>query len=221
MSPWLFVAAGYLLGSIPASYLAGRWTRGIDLREHGSGNLGATNTFRVLGAKTAAPVMLFDVLKGLFPTLAFERWDTSADWRWALAYGAAAIVGHVFSVYMGFRGGKGVATGAGVFLGLAPAAVGGAFAVWLVSLFIGRMVSLSSILAAITVVPLLWLWQDRVEVLVLGTAVAAFILYAHRANVGRILRGEEHRFGKKRLVEHPAETTVAAAATAAEGEDTR
>jgi glycerol-3-phosphate acyltransferase PlsY len=221
MSPWLLLAASYLLGSVPASYLAGRWTRGIDLREHGSGNLGATNTFRVLGAKVAAPVMIFDVLKGFFPTLAFERWDSSADWRWALAYGAAAIVGHVFSIYMRFKGGKGVATGAGVFLGLAPAAVGGAFAVWLVSLFIGRMVSLSSILAAITVVPLLWLWQDRVEVLVLGTAVAAFILYAHRANVGRILRGEEHRFGKKAVAEHPAETTVAAAATAAEGEDTR
>ncbi|HEV2145856.1 MAG TPA: glycerol-3-phosphate 1-O-acyltransferase PlsY [Longimicrobiaceae bacterium] len=219
MSPWLLLAGSYLLGSIPASYLAGRWARGIDLREHGSGNLGATNTFRVLGPKVAAPVMLFDVLKGFFPAWFFPRWDASADWRWALAYGAAAIVGHVFSIYMRFRGGKGVATGAGVFLALAPAAVGGAFLVWLAALLVGRMVSLASVLAALTVVPLLWLRQDRTEVLVLGTAVAAFIVYSHRANVGRILRGEEHRFGKKTVAEHPAETTVAAAAAVADAED--
>ncbi|HEX7240924.1 MAG TPA: glycerol-3-phosphate 1-O-acyltransferase PlsY [Longimicrobiaceae bacterium] len=219
MSPWLLLAASYLLGSVPASYLAGRMTRGIDLREHGSGNLGATNTFRVLGAKVAAPVMLFDVLKGFVPAWAFPRWaGVPADSWWPLAFGAAAIVGHVFSLYMRFRGGKGVATGAGVFLALAPAAVGGAFAVWLVSLWLGRMVSLSSILAALAVVPLIWLTVERPEIRVLGVAVAAFVVFSHRANVGRILRGEEHRFGKRARA-HPAEATVAAAAVAAEGED--
>jgi len=218
MSPWLLLVASYLLGSIPASYLAGRWTRGIDLREHGSGNLGATNTFRVLGPKVAAPVMLFDVFKGFAPTWFFPRMDPSLDWRWALAYGAAAILGHVFSIYMGFRGGKGVATGAGVFLALAPAAVGGAFLVWLVVLLASRMVSLASILAAVTVVPLIWATTDRVAVRVLGAGVALFVIFAHRTNVGRILRGEEHRFGKKAVSERPGEVAVEAAASVTDAE---
>jgi glycerol-3-phosphate acyltransferase PlsY len=195
VSPWLLLAAAYLLGAVPASYLAGKWTRGIDLRLHGSGNLGATNTFRVLGAKVAAPVMVFDVLKGFVPAYAFHRWDASADWRWALGYGAAAIVGHVFSVYMRFRGGKGVATGTGVFLGLAPAAVGLAFVVWIVTLKASRMVSLASILGAASLLPALYLTETRPEVLLLGVALCAFVLFAHRSNVGRILRGTEPRFG--------------------------
>jgi glycerol-3-phosphate acyltransferase PlsY len=219
MSPWLLLGASYLVGSIPASYIAGRLARGIDLREHGSGNLGATNTFRVLGAKVAAPVMLFDVFKGFAPAWLFPRWDASPDWRWALAYGAAAIVGHVFSLYMRFRGGKGVATGAGVFLALAPLAVGVAFAVWVVTLRLGRMVSLASILAALTVVPLLWATGAPLEARVLGVAIAAFIVFSHRANVGRILRGEEHRFGKRAVREHPAEAATAAAAAVADGEE--
>jgi glycerol-3-phosphate acyltransferase PlsY len=221
VNPWLLVVAGYLLGSVPASYVAGRVVRGIDLREHGSGNLGATNTFRVLGARVAAPVMLFDVLKGFVPAWYFPLWDSSPDWRWALAYGAAAIVGHVFSLYMRFKGGKGVATGAGVFLALAPAAVGGAFLVWLATLRLSRMVSLASILAALTMLPLLWLTSDRWEVRALGGAIAAFVVFSHRANVGRILRGEEHRFGRKAVEEHPGEAVVAGAAVAAEAEDAR
>jgi glycerol-3-phosphate acyltransferase PlsY len=200
VSPWLLLAASYLLGAVPASYLAGRWARGIDLREHGSGNLGATNTFRVLGARVAAPVVLFDVAKGFVPSFLFHRWDSSPDWRWALAYGVAAIVGHVFSVYMRFRGGKGVATGAGVFLGLAPLAVLVGFVVWLVSLKVSRMVSLSSILAAIAILPVLFVAEPHVEVRWMGVAVAAFIVFAHRSNVRRIMRGEEPRFGQPKPV---------------------
>lgn len=195
MTVSLLVVAAYLLGSIPSSYLAGRWTRGIDLREHGSGNLGATNTFRVLGARVAAPVMVFDVLKGFAPTALFVQWDGHQAWTWALAYGAAAILGHVFSVYMRFRGGKGVATAAGVFLALSPAAVGPALGVWLVVLAGSRMVSLASIAAALTLIGALLVLEDRPPVLLLGLAVAVFVIYAHRANIGRILRGEEHRFG--------------------------
>src|SRR4051795_12647793 len=99
--PLLFVLLAYLWGAIPASYVAGKLARGIDLRGHGSGNLGATNTFRVLGAKVAAPVMVFDILKGFLPVVVFSQLDGSRDWRWELAYGAAAIIGHVFSIYMG------------------------------------------------------------------------------------------------------------------------
>lgn len=219
MSAWVLLAASYFLGAVPASYVAGRLARGIDLREHGSGNLGATNAFRVLGPGVAAPVMLFDLLKGFAPVWLFPRWaGTSPESWWPLAFGAAAIVGHVFSVYVRFRGGKGVATGAGVFLALAPLAVGVAFAVWLAALWLGRMVSLASILAALTVVPLLFVADAPPAVRALGVAVAAFIVFAHRANVGRILRGEEHRFGRRTVREHPAETAVQAAAAVADAE---
>ena len=204
MSPWLFVALGYLLGSVPSSYLAGRLVRGIDLREHGSGNLGATNTFRVLGAKVAAPVMIFDVLKGWAPAALFPLWDRSPLWTWALAYGAAAILGHVFSLYMRFRGGKGVATAAGVFLALAPLAVGGALVVWLLVLALTRMVSAASISSALALLAALALSERRPAVLALGGAVALFVIYAHRANIRRILRGEEYRFGRPRTPPAPA-----------------
>jgi acyl phosphate:glycerol-3-phosphate acyltransferase len=199
----LLVLAAYLVGSIPTSYLAGRWTRGIDLREHGSGNLGATNTFRVLGPWVAAPVMVLDVLKGAVPTALFPVWDGQLSWAWGLAYGAAAIVGHVFSVFTGFRGGKGVATAAGVFLALAPGAVLPAFAVWLMVLAAWRMVSLASIAAAATLTVALVLTEPRLPVLLLGVAVASFVVYAHRTNIRRILRGEEYRFGKGRVVVEP------------------
>ena len=200
MIPLLWVVASYLLGSIPSSYIAGRLVRGIDLREHGSGNLGATNTFRVLGAKVAAPVMVFDMAKGFVPAGVFAQWDGSDQWAWALAYGAAAIVGHVFSIYMRFRGGTGVATGAGVFLALSPVAMGFAIAAWVAVLVFTRMVSLASITAAALLVGALVVTESRGEVLTLGILVASFVIFAHRGNVKRILRGEEYRFGAKRAV---------------------
>ena len=214
MSPWLLVAASYLIGAIPASYIAGRLAKGIDLRGHGSGNLGATNTFRVLGAKVAAPVMVFDILKGTFPVVAFSQWDNSGDWRWELAFGAAAIVGHVFSIYMRFKGGKGVATSAGVFGALAPVPLLAGFTVWLIVLKVMRMVSAASILAAATVGLLVWIVPTRDEVRWLGMAIVAFVIFAHRSNISRILAGTEPRFGAKK----EPEATVAAAAVTADAE---
>jgi glycerol-3-phosphate acyltransferase PlsY len=213
VTPALLVMAAYLIGAIPASYIAGRLAKGIDLREHGSGNLGATNAFRVLGAKVAAPVVVFDILKGTLPVIAFSQWDGSGDWRWELAYGAAAIIGHVFPVYMRFRGGKGVATSAGVFLALAPEAVGLGLLTWLIVLKLTRMVSAGSIAAGVVVGVLLGLNvpAERLEVRILGGLIVAFIIFAHRANVGRIMRGEEHRFGMKK---EPRATVAAAAVTA-------
>jgi glycerol-3-phosphate acyltransferase PlsY len=195
--------------------VAGR-LRGIDLRRHGSGNLGATNTFRVLGPKVAAPVMVFDVLKGLLPVVLFTRWDGTGDWRWGLAYGAAAIVGHVFSIYMRFRGGKGVATSAGVFLALAPLAVGAGLAVWLAVLAATRMVSAGSVAAAAVVGVLLLLPVSEIplEVRILGCAICLFVIFAHRSNLRRILDGTEPRFGRKKT----EEAVVGAAAAAADAE---
>ncbi len=198
MSPWPWLLVSYLLGAFPSSYVAGRLARGIDLRDHGSGNLGATNAFRVLGARIAAPVMLADAAKGFLPVWLFPQWNGGDAWGWALAYGAAAILGHVFPVYMGFRGGKGVATSAGVFLALAPVALGIALLVWLGVLRASRMVSLASLASAATLATVLFAMEQRLAVRLFGLAAALFVVYAHRANIGRIRRGEESRFGGDR-----------------------
>jgi glycerol-3-phosphate acyltransferase PlsY len=150
VKPGLLLLAAYLIGAFPTSLLVGR-LRGIDLRKHGSGNLGATNAFRVLGWKAAAPVFIVDILKGWFPTFFFPRWDGVAATELALAYGAAAIVGHVFSVYVRFKGGKGVATSTGVLLALAPAAVGIGLLLWAGLVYLTGYVSLASIVSALVV----------------------------------------------------------------------
>lgn len=194
MSPWLLLLVSYMTGAIPTSFLVARAVRGIDLREHGSGNLGATNAFRVLGWKSATPIFIVDIAKGWLPAAFFHGWDTSVLPEWALAYGAAAIVGHMFSVYVGFKGGKGVATGAGVFLALAPIAAGAGLLVWAILVFTTGYVSLGSIAAA-GVLPLVVLMTQGVQpVFFLALALAVFVIYAHRANIGRLMRGEEHRF---------------------------
>jgi glycerol-3-phosphate acyltransferase PlsY len=192
-----FVVLSYLLGAMPTSFWMGKAIYGVDLRHKGSGNLGATNALRVIGWKAALPVVLVDVAKGFAPAWLFPRLET-APWSWALAYGAAAILGHVFSVWVRFRGGKGVATSAGVFLGLAPWAVLAGFAVWTVTVTVTRIVSLGSVLAALTIPVAVWLLphEDGWSLLAFTVALAAFVTWAHRANLGRLLRGEEHRFGK-------------------------
>ncbi|HUG41035.1 MAG TPA: glycerol-3-phosphate 1-O-acyltransferase PlsY [Longimicrobiales bacterium] len=195
---WLLLLVAYLVGATPTSYVMGRLVRRIDLREHGSGNLGATNAFRVLGWKAALPVMLVDVAKGWVPTALFPLWDGAPAAEWALAYGAAAIVGHVFSIYVGFRGGKGVATSAGVFLALAPWAVLIGFIVWGVTVTLTRIVSLASILAALVLPVAVFVTNEPPFELVLSVALAAFVIYAHRANIRRLARGEEARFAKRK-----------------------
>lgn len=195
----LLILAAYLTGAIPTSFIVGR-IKGIDLRQHGSGNLGATNAFRVLGRNAAIPVFVFDIFKGFFPTYFFPLWDRSDVALLALAYGAAAIVGHVFSIYVRFKGGKGVATSAGVLLALAPAAVLIGLAVWATLVFVTGYVSLGSIVAAVIVPIVVLLMQGTTAVFWLTLAVAAFIIYAHRANIGRLRRGEEHSFKKPKVV---------------------
>jgi acyl phosphate:glycerol-3-phosphate acyltransferase len=197
MTGWLVLGMSYLVGAIPSSFIAGRLLRGIDLREHGSGNLGATNAFRVLGPAIAAPVMLFDMLKGFVPAYFFPSLVPDGGWGWAIAFGAAAIAGHIFPVYLRFRGGKGVATGAGVFLALAPVAMGVALVAWLGTLGLSRMVSLASIVAALVLLVALPFTSAPAAVQGLGVAVAAVVIFAHRSNVRRILQGTEYRFGTR------------------------
>jgi glycerol-3-phosphate acyltransferase PlsY len=192
------LALAYLVGSIPTSFIVGKYFYGIDLRDHGSGNLGATNTFRVLGAKAALPVVLVDVGKGYLPVAAFPAWS-GAGFGWTLAWGAAAIAGHMFSVWVGFRGGKGMATSAGVLLGLAPAAVLSCFVLWVVLVLATGYVSVASIGAALALPPLLAVTphEGGSGLVWFSAGLAAVVTWAHRANIRRLARGEENRFRKK------------------------
>ncbi|MBA3497973.1 MAG: glycerol-3-phosphate 1-O-acyltransferase PlsY [Gemmatimonadales bacterium] len=194
--PWL--VASYLLGAVPTSYLAGQLFRGIDLREHGSRNLGATNLYRVLGWRFAIPVALLDASKGLIPVVAFAPRVSSSE-LFALVCGLVAVLGHAFSVFVGFKGGKGVATAAGVMLGLTPAALGIAAAAWVALVFLTGYVSVASIAAA-ALFPLAVYLIDRPvrpAMLWLDAAVAAGIIWLHRGNIRRLLDGTENRFGRR------------------------
>lgn len=192
------LVGSYLVGSIPTSYIVGRVFRGIDLREHGSRNLGATNLFRTLGPKFAIPVALFDIAKGVVPVVAIAPL-ASGDRLFALLCGLAAVVGHMFSPFVRFKGGKGVATAAGVMLALTPLAVLVCLAVWATLVFSTGYVSLGSIAAA-AVLPLAVyvLHPDARIYLWLDVALAALIIWMHRDNVRRLLNGTENRFGRRR-----------------------
>jgi glycerol-3-phosphate acyltransferase PlsY len=193
--PWLI--ASYLLGAVPTSYLAARLFRGIDLREHGSRNLGATNLYRVLGWRYAVPVGLLDAAKGLVPVLVFAPRVSSSE-LFALICGLVAVVGHVFSVFVGFKGGKGVATAAGVMLGLTPAALGVAVLVWAVLVYLTGYVSVGSIAAAAIFPLAVYLLEppDQPAMLWLDIGVAAAIVWFHRGNIQRLFKGTENRFGR-------------------------
>ena len=198
MSIALWIVASYLLGATPTSYIAGRLGRGIDLREHGSKNLGATNVYRILGWRYAVPVALFDIAKGAIPILLHDNWSFAAQQTWQpwmpVALGGAAVVGHMFSPYVRFRGGKGVATAAGVFLALAPLAFAIALPVWALCLWVTGYVSLSSIVAALTFPLWVRLTTDASPTFWASVVLALLIVVAHRANIRRLLAGTENRF---------------------------
>lgn len=197
MSHVLALVASYLVGAIPNSYLAGKLFKGIDLREHGSGNLGATNVWRTLGPKFAIPVGILDSAKGAIPVLFIAPLASDAK-LFALACGIMAVLGHVFSIFVGFKGGKGVATAAGVMLGLTPLAVLVTTAVWLVILWTTGYSSLGSIVAAAILPLAAWLLHPADRDLVwMQALVALAIIWFHRSNIRRLLAGTESRFGKR------------------------
>ncbi len=193
----LWFALSYLVGAFPTSLIAGKLVRGIDLREHGSRNLGATNVYRVLGWKVAVPVALVDIAKGAIPVLFFAP-RVSSSLSVALLMGVAAILGHVFSVFVGFKGGKGVATGAGVMLALVPKALGISAVVWALLVWLTGYVSVASITGALLLpVSVLLLYPDRRELLWLTVVIALAITWFHRANIKRLMNGTENRFGRR------------------------
>ena len=193
MSAALWMLASYLLGATPTSYIAGRLGRGIDLREHGSRNLGATNVYRILGWAYAIPVAIIDVAKGAIPVVLFGRWANGPAWL-PVTLGGAAVVGHMFSPYVRFRGGKGVATAAGVFLALAPLAFAIALPVWGLCLWITGFVSLSSIVAALTFPVWVRLTAGGGPTFWASVVLALLIVVAHRPNIKRLIAGTENRF---------------------------
>jgi glycerol-3-phosphate acyltransferase PlsY len=206
MHPLVGVLGAYLLGSIPSAYIAGRALKGIDLRQHGSGNLGATNVYRVLGAGAAIAVLLFDAAKGALPVWLFPRMLLTpgsalshVGLAWAIAYGLSAIAGHVRPIFLrGKGGGKGVATAAGVFLALAPLPMGVALAVWITVVLVTGYVSAASLAAAVALPVALAVVRGPTSPLTLvAVGVALFVFWTHRANIGRLRRGEEPRFGRK------------------------
>ncbi len=195
MHPAVGVLFAYLAGSIPFALLAGKM-RGLDLREHGSGNLGATNAVRVLGPVIGGVVYLGDTLKGLLPVLLLPPVTRAArPDLWAIAFGVAAIAGHVFPIFLlGKRGGKGVATGGGVFFGLAWLAGLIALGVFLMTLALTRIVSVASIAAALALPLAVLAWRGVTSPLFsVSLAIGLLVVYAHRANIARLRRGEEPR----------------------------
>ncbi len=207
VSALLVLLTGYLLGSVPSGWLAGRWLAGIDLRQEGSGSTGATNVLRVLGKGPALVVFLVDVLKGTAAVLVAKAvlqpdgFSTISDWG-VVAAGLAALAGHIWPLWLGWKGGKAVATGLGMLLGLTWPVGLACFGIFLTVLSISRIVSLSSVVAALAL-PLLMLGSFgssglRPAYLALALLTTVLVVWRHRSNLQRLLAGTEPRLGEKR-----------------------
>jgi len=200
MKELLLIAIAYLIGSIPTALLISKKFFGIDIREYGSGNMGATNTFRVLGSKYGTIVMVMDILKGmlavslfnLLPYYLHNEWDRT---NLMVGLGLAAVLGHIFPIFAQFKGGKGVATLFGMILAVQPVIAASCVGVFLLVLFLTRYVSLSSILAGIALpICVLWIWNDDVVLYrIFAVLVAAMIILTHQKNIVKLLRGNENR----------------------------
>lgn len=189
----LAIAMSYVLGSVPTGLWLGQRLRGVDIRTLGSQNIGATNTMRVLGKKLGAIALCADILKGVIPVVLFAR--MSAWEHLPLICGIAAILGHSFSIFLRFKGGKGVATSTGVFAGLLPLPTLFAALVFGIVLGATRMVSLSSMLAAATLALMVFLFPASLALRLITVCVAILIIVKHRTNIQRILSGTESRIG--------------------------
>jgi glycerol-3-phosphate acyltransferase PlsY len=209
LSPLITLLAGYLLGSIPSGYLAGRWLMGIDIRQQGSGSTGATNVLRVVGKGPALVVFLLDVGKGaaavlLAKALLYQAGQTPWTDSGVVAAGLAALAGHIWPIWLGWKGGKAVATGLGMLLGLTWSVGLACFGIFLAVLSASRIVSLSSTVAAICL-PLLMLgWFAshgmglRWPYLSLALLTSALVIWRHRSNLERLLAGTEPKLGQSK-----------------------
>ena len=190
MNQVIAMVLAYLLGSIPFAYIAGR-LHGVDLRTVGSGNLGATNVFRTLGRTVGITVMVLDIAKGAAAVLVAD-WLAGGPW-WPIAAGALAILGHVFPVWTGFKGGKGVAVGAGALVGLVPAASAVLIVLWVLIVLLTRYVSVASIVAALAAAPLAWAFGAPWSYVGFIALAGLFVIWKHRENIVRLVHGQENR----------------------------
>ena len=195
MNQALALVLAYLLGSIPFALIAGK-LHGVDLREAGSGNLGATNVFRTLGRTAGVAVMVLDIAKGAAAVLVAVALTNNP---WPLAAAALAILGHVFPVWTHFKGGKGVAVGAGAMIGLVPSASGVLLVLWILLVVFTRYVSVASIVAALAAAPLAYVFGAPWSYVVFIALAGLFVIYKHRENIVRLVHGDESRiqFGRK------------------------
>ncbi|HHO48984.1 MAG TPA: glycerol-3-phosphate 1-O-acyltransferase [Desulfobacteraceae bacterium] len=196
--PFLLILASYLVGAVPFGVLLSR-SSGIDIRTRGSGNIGATNVTRLLGKKLGMLTLLADVAKGYLPMFVAARLlpDSSEKMTIIALCGGATVLGHMFPVYLGFKGGKGVATGLGVFLFLAPKAVLLCLLVFGAAVGLSGFVSLGSLLGSLAVIPGLWLLHEPVWKIVLASFVVLLIWFKHSQNITRLLRGKEKSWKDK------------------------
>jgi len=183
------LVVAYLLGSIPFALIAGK-LHGVDLRTMGSGNLGATNVFRTLGRTAGITVMVLDIAKGAAAVLVAEALTNNP---WPLAAGALAILGHVFPVWTNFKGGKGVAVGAGALIGLVPAASGVLIVLWFLIVLTTRYVSVASIVCALAAAPLAWVFGAPWSYVGFIALAGLFVIWKHRENIVRLTHGDENR----------------------------
>lgn len=202
--PWVYGIASmviaYLIGSIPTSVWWGKAFFGVDVREHGSRNAGATNTFRVLGSRAGVPVLLIDILKGFLPVRVLPNFTTleadTAPWMWfRVALVMAAVIGHLYPVFAGFRGGKGVATSLGGVMAVHPGAAAICIGVFALVFFLSRYVSLGSLCAALSFpIGMAIVFQETSPVKIgFGIFLCVLVFFTHRQNIGRLLKGEEGR----------------------------
>lgn len=195
----------YLLGSIPTGFLVAK-SKGIDIRKVGSGNIGATNAFRVLGKQAGTLVLMVDALKGFVgcryvPVIGLAlspdpgQWSVAGREYWAMAAGLATILGHNYSCWLRGKGGKGIATSAGVLLALVPQAGFLVLAMWALVVAATRYVSLGSIAAAVFLPAAIWLCHGSIRLILLGVVLGGLAVYKHRSNVQRLMKGTENRIG--------------------------
>jgi len=187
----VLVVLSYLIGSVPTGLLIVRLVTGVDIRQHGSGNIGTVNVLRVAGTPTAVLVLAVDVLKGLVPVLLAVHF---LEGPWAIVLcGLAAIAGHNWSVFLGFRGGKGIATSFGVILGLSLPAALAAAAVWVVVVAVTRYASLGSLCGVVSLPLVLWWRHQPTAYVAFGVIAAVFAVYRHRENIARLAAGTERK----------------------------
>jgi glycerol-3-phosphate acyltransferase PlsY len=196
----IVVIAGYLIGSVPFALILARRFGSGDLRRIGSGNVGAANVLRTSGVRAGVMVMLLDMAKGAGSVMLAQRFDGGAV---TAAAGLAAIVGHVFPVWLRFRGGKGVATACGVFSLLTPMAVGPALGVFLGAVWATRYISVGSMLASVALPPIAYATGSPAPVLAVAVAASILIVIRHRTNLARVLAGTEQRVGLRLMSREP------------------